>query len=58
MDRNIDLIFLQTSPCVKQGFPNSSKGKRRDGGGGKFPPPPPPGAGTNRNFVKTSFCEN
>ena len=32
MDRNIDLIFLQTSPCVKQGFPNCSKGKRRDGG--------------------------
>ena len=46
MDRNIDLIFLQTSPCVKQGFPNSSKGKRRDGGGGGV------------NFVKTSFCEN
>ena len=58
MDRNIDLIFLQTSPCVKQGFPNSSKGKRRDGGGGKFPPPPPRGAGPNTNFVKTSFCEN
>ena len=57
MDRNIDLIFLQTSPCVKQGFPNSSKGKRRDGGGGKFPPPPS-GAGTIRNFVKTSFFEN
>ena len=45
MDRNIDLIFLQTSPCVKQGFPNSSKGGGGGGGGGKIPPPHPVGQG-------------
>ena len=54
MDRNIDLIFLQTSPCVKQGFPNSSKGKRRDGGGGKFPPPTQWGR-DNQKFRKNFF---